>query len=422
MANRTFFSLLWLTVSVGLMALLQTYLSYDKLWDRKETSLSEEEIDENKKNYSQTNTVQNQLLDQSKSVAINLNTSSLCTREQVIDGEWVEQVLDAPPYIPSTVHLRCYPRRAYYSSQWRTWTWKPKSCKLEQWDKHLFCRLLSYANVSIIGDSLSWEQYRSLVQLNGLKGRQNYQHQSHALDMNIVQTVCDGKTKLVFRRDDRLSKLTDSISKNFPTVLILNRGAHYAEDSELLPAIRRNIDEVRIWLDSCDKRGIKCHFFWRTSVPGHPSCWNFTQPVNNISAIEGIISDPSQYNDRSIKYHWYDYQRQNQLVLQDFSAAKLSNFGVIDAYYLNVRRPDEHRAHQSDCLHSCFPGKMDIYNVLLLHYLKIQRNMADVDKLDNIAHSGGWTFENDTVYNPDIFRSGRSDAKKGKRNNVDAIN
>jgi hypothetical protein len=369
-------------------------------------------------NYSETDTVQSKLLHPSNSVAINIHANSLCTREQIIDGEWVEQVLDAPPYIPSTVHLRCYPREAYYSSHWRTWTWKPRNCILEQWDKPLFCRLLSYANVSVIGDSLSWEQYRSLVQLNGLKGRQNYQHQSHELDMNIVQIVCDGKTKLVFRRDDRLSKITDSISKNFPTVLILNRGAHFTEDTELLPAIRRNINEIRSWLNSCDERGIRCHFFWRTSVPGHPGCGNFTQPVNNLSAIEGIISDLSQYNDRSIKYRWYDYQRQNQLILQEFVAAKLSNFGVIDAYYLNVRRPDEHRAHQSDCLHSCFPGKMDVYNNLLLHYLKMQRTLSDVDKLAIVARSGGWTFENDTEYDADVLKSV---TKKRKRKYVDAI-
>jgi hypothetical protein len=140
--------------------------------------------------------------------------------------------------------------------------------------------------------------------------------------------------------------------------------------------------------------------------------------VNNLSAIEGIISDLSQYNDRSIKYRWYDYQRQNQLILQEFVAAKLSNFGVIDAYYLNVRRPDEHRAHQSDCLHSCFPGKMDVYNNLLLHYLKMQRTLSDVDKLAIVARSGGWTFENDTEYDADVLKSV---TKKRKRKYVDAI-
>ena len=52
----------------------------------------------------------------------------------------------------------------------------------------------------------------------------------------------------------------------------------------------------------------------------------------------------------------------------------------MDAYYLNVLRPDEHRAHQKDCLHNCYPGKMDVYNRLLLHYVRMRRSRYDTQR------------------------------------------
>jgi hypothetical protein len=57
---------------------------------------------------------------------------------------------------------------------------------------------------------------------------------------------------------------------------------------------------------------------------------------------------------------------------------------IIDAYELNMLRPDEHRAHQADCLHNCYPGKMDVYNQLLLHHLTMQRTAEDVQQLQTL--------------------------------------
>jgi hypothetical protein len=49
-------------------------------------------------------------------------------------------------------------------------------------------------------------------------------------------------------------------------------------------------------------------------------------------------------------------------------------------------RPDEHRAHQTDCLHNCYPGKMDVYNHLLLHHLTMQRTVEDVQQLQTLLN------------------------------------
>lgn len=309
----------------------------------------------------------------------------LCTRDQIRDGEWVPMEFDKPPYISQNHHLRCYPRESYNVSPWKSWAWSPtdKSCQLEEWNGDQFCKLLRFGTVSIIGDSLNWEMYSSLLQLLGARVLQSSQHKSKTYKQNHPQLACDGKTRFVWRNDARLENVTDSIRNDFPNVLVLNRGAHFKNDTELLAGVRKNIEEVRDWFDICEKRQLKCHFFWRTSVPGHPGCKNFTQPVNDLAYMEERVADLSLYNNRSINYHWYDYQHQNKLVLKELEQSGLE-YHVIDAYEPNMRRPDEHRAHQDDCLHSCYPGKMDVYNQLLFHFLKIHRTKDDVLRMEEL--------------------------------------
>ena len=382
----------------------------------------------------------------------------LCTREQILDGRWVRDVLDRPPYITPTIHLRCPEHKEYVSGSWHTWKWSPRqsevsvgsACIFTRWRSSLFCRTMKYGQVLIVGDSLSWEQYSSLVQLNGAKTHQGYQHRSKTLQTNIGQAICpQSLTRVVFRRDDRLQNLSSALFPRsvdmkgafFPLVLILNRGAHYVEDDVLMPDIRRNLKEVEAWLQNCRLFGIKCHLFWRTSVPGHPHCWDhtfttgsdedsinntvrgFREPVNRLSDMERYIQNRDLYDDRSVKYHWYDYQHQNGLVLEELDSwvahwidiglvgnavslgksrgtrdSPLSTFRVIDAYYLNVLRPDQHRVEEKDCLHSCYPGKMDVYNQLLLHYLQMDRTPQDVDRLKVVHEQQNWRTNLTTFY------------------------
>ena len=297
----------------------------------------------------------------------------LCSREKIINGKWVRDTLSRPPYITPTVHLRCYDKDIYYDKKhgWKTWKWLPNAkndgkCYFNShFHKNDFCNSMRNAVVSIIGDSLSWEHYSSLIQLNGIQTHQGFQHQSRELNTNIYQSVCNGYTKVLYKRDDKLQNITSSLLQNFPIVLILNRGAHYVPDDELIIDIRHNIKELNEhWISKCMKHNLKCHLFWRTSVPGHPGCSiesksdskvlvnAYTEPVNDIQTMESIIGNLSNYNEKTINYHWYDYEHQNQLVTKELTGAfsNLINtnihFEIIDGYYLNVRRPDEHRAHQ----------------------------------------------------------------------------
>ena len=337
----------------------------------------------------------------------------LCRRYQIISGQWLSVQYEKPPYVTTVKHLRCYPSEYYRQSPWPTYTWMPDlaaigACAFDEYNTNDFCDLLPRATISIIGDSLSWEQYRSLIQLHNVPTRQGYQHQSYELNTNIQQPICEGgTTAVVYRRDDTLQYVKESIEQNFPTVLVLNRGAHYVPDDQLKLEMKSLIKVVQTWLKKCEKDyKIECHFFWRTSVPGHIGCNTteraMTTPVYDLHDIEKTwIKNKSLYNDISREYHWHDFQHQNEIVLDLLKESGLLeklNVQVIDAYHINTLRPDEHRANAGDCLHNCFPGKMDVYNRLLLHYLKMQRSQNDIQRLQKVATEKNWPMNILTEY------------------------
>jgi hypothetical protein len=341
----------------------------------------------------------------------------LCSRDELQQGAWIPTILPKAPYVPNNIKLRCYPKE-HYDQEWKTWQWQPHAqasghCTLLAWNKNAFCHLAhAFSTIAIVGDSLSWEQYASLIQLLGLKSHQTYQHRSKLLDQNHIEYACPKRNvRLLYRRDDLLQKLphvlNDNTSSSFPQVLILNRGAHYTNDTVFLQGIHQVLQALRPWQEQCQLLQRPCHVFWRTSVPGHPSCWNFSRPVTNVTDMEAYIRNPHHYDhylERQWNYHWYDYQHQNELALHAIeqhvaetitttatssSSSSSSSqhqqqhyvqFDIIDAYHINLLRPDEHRwqHNQSDCLHSCYPGKMDLYNQLLLHYLSKRQQQGKV--------------------------------------------
>ena len=308
----------------------------------------------------------------------------LCRQAQIRYGEWVPQELDKPPYVSRNKHLRCYPDEAYEGKPWKSWAWMPfdKKCSLTEWNAASFCNLMEKVTISIMGDSLSWEQYSSLLQLLGEKVRQSDQHKSKSENRNHIQSACNANTRFIFRNDPRLEHISDSIRSDFPLVIVLNRGAHYTNDTALLTGIRKNIDELHEWQNTCRRMGLRCHLYWRTTVPGHPRCtiFNETSPVNDLHGMEERIQNLENYDNVTINYHWHDFARQNDLILDELNASGLE-YNVIDGYHLNILRPDEHRSHDGDCLHNCYPGKMDVYNQLLLHFLRIERTEYDIQSL-----------------------------------------
>jgi len=159
---------------------------------------------------------------------------------------------------------------------------------------------------------------------------------------------CQNQVRLVFRRDDMLKNVSHAIKSTFPQVIVMNRGAHYVNDTTLTFDLERNVAEIRDWYSKCDSLNMTCHFFWRTTVPGHPRCndFNFTSPINDRAKMESWISNSSNYDNHTIQYHWQDYQHQNLLATRILQEKLGGRVEFLDAYDLNILRPDEHRAHK----------------------------------------------------------------------------
>jgi hypothetical protein len=308
-----------------------------------------------------------------------------CSRSQLQVGKWIKANI-SPAYHSDACHNREYRATDSYE-------WEPQdhlSCVFVPWDTAKFCSLLKGAPILLVGDSLTFEHYVALVNTLGGKTAKLLQHRSVHNRMTIVQSVCDHQqTFVMYRRDDKFSNLDRHLNETFPVVLILNRGAHYAPDQQLSSEVQTTFLQVQAWQRRCRDNGIKCHFFWRTTVPGHPNCGNFTQPVNNISVMEDMIANgesPKQYN-------WPAFKHQNELVLDQLEKSNLEGYHIIDAYHSNILRPDQHARPIKppgarggpDCLHSCSPGKVDVYNRFLFHSLLQSRTLEDASVLERFA-------------------------------------
>lgn len=312
--------------------------------------------------------------------------SPFCNRSQLQKGKWIRSN-NTPVY--DLQNEACY-NSAYKATD--SYEWEPQdhlSCVFAPWDDSEFCALLKGAPILFVGDSLTFEHYVTLVNTLGGKTSKGLQQISTRRHMTVIQSVCDHQqTFVMFRREDHLRNLDRYLNETFPVVLILNQGAHYKPDEELLSDMQTTLLPVQAWQNQCTDYDIKCHFFWRTSVPGHPNCGTFTEPANDLNLMEDMIA-----NGKSEKsYNWHAFKHQNELILEtleNMSSSNLLDYDIIDAYYSNILRPDQHArplpsagATVTDCLHSCSPGKVDVYNQFLLHSLLQSRTLDHANELE----------------------------------------
>lgn len=129
--------------------------------------------------------------------------------------------------------------------------------------------------------------------------------------------------------------------------------------------------------------------FVQPSVPGHPNCMNAEHPVNDLDQMRNLIMNRQSYDEKSIEYHWYDFEHQNELILgllmdatNEAEEGPGLSFTCLPAYQVNILRPDLHRINQNDCLHNCYPGKMDVYSQMLLHFLRRERSPEIIYKYE----------------------------------------
>ena len=323
-----------------------------------------------------------------------------CNRTQIQHGQWIQQVLPHAPYRSKYDQICNNYQIINGSRHWVDYEWQPTdhpTCNFDHWNASLFCQLTYNAPILILGDSLSWEHYVALVEryvTNFGNGQRHVTIQLQSRTELVVQSICDGATPVAFHRTDGLEDLNTTIFQDFfPTILILNRGAHYVPDDRLRRELQSTFHVVKEWLRTCQQEyGLTCHFYWRTTVPGHYDCKNFSGPVNNLTSMEEWVTNTNKSSNHqaAAAYHWQDFQRQNKMVeemlestfstYQEPSSLSRPPYRILDAYYLNLLRPDGH-LREGDCLHSCAPGKVSVYNRLLLHWLRMDRTIQDVQQL-----------------------------------------
>lgn len=325
------------------------------------------------------------------------NRDKLCSRSEILDGRWENVTLERAPYNPWKHYVGSFNKNVLkpcgvssdYEQPWSWNEWIPRgaalmssssmtgSCAFDLWSKENFCKtaeMLQIAQnfsetIAIVGDSLSWEHFVTLVMSLGNRVDYYGQFISRREGKSIEQMTCNDTVRIVYRRSDYLEHLPDVLKSSFPSTVVINTGSHFLPAvDDFIRRLNSTIDQLEHWTQSCKESRKTCWLIVRTTVPGHPHCGAYNDPDNEMEEMEDLISNKSNYGSaKELNFNWFNFKQRNKLMLDMFNVSNL-NYSVIDAYEINIRRPDNHK--YPDCLHNCVPGKTDVYNRLLLHSLK----------------------------------------------------
>lgn len=294
---------------------------------------------------------------------------TLCTMEQLVQGKWTMGAeKDKPPYIPTPGERQQKTCRGFDpSARWQDWEWTPEDhsrCDFlnSDIDSNLFCSLVRNKTIVIQGDSISFDHFLSLTHLLGVPVAPPARVPKDPLR---VSKICNGTSMLIGKKDFHLQQVGRIINEFHPDVMILNQGAHYVSDEQLIQHLNSTvIPHIANWQDECVLEKKDCHFVWRSTVPGHPYCTQFTKPAESVEEMETIIASSPQYN-------WDKLKGQNELVMDLLSRSSLlTEFNILDGYPINILRPDLHGPKKNDCLHTCLP-RDNIYSFITLHLLRL---------------------------------------------------
>ena len=357
----------------------------------------------------------------------------LCSLEEMTQGSWVNATYLLPPYIPmrGENQQNTCPGFDPKTTAYETYEWMPTSsssssnldplCEFSRFDPLSYCPLVANKTIAIIGDSISFNHFLSLSHLLGVpqslpramrRGAvlisdtcgnittRTTPHSDrvilHANGTNLTDILHADElspkvSKLIGKRDFFLHATPEIIKEYQPDILILNRGAHYTPDSELIHDLNTTIiPALKLWQEECQSRQEplhtgtgamvqeydgtdtprslrtnswtrtralhgsnqyqnsvrQCMLIWRTSIPGHPNCTDFKRPSNSLSEMEALVQTGAAIKG----YNWEKFKDQNAIAVKMLIDAGL-DFDVMDAYKVNILRPDGH-AGPKDCLHS----------------------------------------------------------------------
>lgn len=266
------------------------------------------------------------------------------------------------------------------------WLW---SYKLETSE---MCRIMKGRNLMFVGDSLNEENFWVLLSslwshyilkphhnstMNKLfREQQLMQCESYCPD---VAPSCEGPLtidcgdalppfNISFTSESHLQLFESNgvslerwarkIVENNVSLLIMNTGAHYIPDEELLHNINESLSYVRSSHPTVD-------IIYRSTSPGHNNCGDTfkSDPMLENDALRLVMGGPANY-------HWSDFSHQNQkvkmLVKKQFPSVM-----YMDIYNATVLRADAHPTVRGDCLHYCTPGPVDDWTLFLFNILRL---------------------------------------------------
>jgi hypothetical protein len=246
------------------------------------------------------------------------------------------------------------------------YSWEPRYCKLDRFDKAGLCNKLDGGTVGVVGDSTSQQFVDSLV--GQALGKVATKKLWSAEPRIITQELCPRKgqsVKIAWLRMDNPPPSTNSSTAHellrltsMSTILVMNWGVHYQSDdiaSKSMTAVRDIIKQPS---------GPSRQLFWRETIVAHAHCDpQLTRPLRGVSAMNDSVG--SEYSQGKI------LMQQQQVYIP-----VMRNLGatILRVTNITMRRPDGHRwvghnKERPDCLHYCEPGPQDFWIQLFYNFV-----------------------------------------------------
>ena len=248
------------------------------------------------------------------------------------------------------------------------------------WSEEFMCQTMSGHNVLIVGDSIN----EHLFFYWGMLATQNQDRVVQSFDYgNYLNINCSlfrlPSFGLSFARSDRL-RIGDGISvretqemnkvyhdspwihliaRRNITLLLLNRGAHFAADVDVL-------NNLNITLQHVTKTYPNVTIFYRNTPSGHPNCDSYRTSPPLLHPLDLTVNN-------SGPHHWSEFYQQNvktsMLILHDHPTVYL-----LDVVTPTSLRADHHNGF-GDCLHYCPHSVMDHWILLFVNAIALLRSL-----------------------------------------------
>ena len=300
-------------------------------------------------------------------------------------GTWVSAPPRAPPY-PQKWGNCGVQSKSGSESFWMPYAWRPTyqdvACARAVARAESFeglkpiCERLGNRTVLFVGDSLSYEQWESLVYLAGFSSAMigRVEQRNMKTKRSRLASLCGepkpgpGASSAQYIRNDRLQESAQYIQEDgcsycFPfwdavaefDVVVFNTGAHVQPMVAAKQQFAAFVAALTAAYDGTEKKT----FVYRTTVPGHPGC-RLDRETNKTAG--GQRPDVAKW-----PHGWEHIPPHNRFAV-DLLRRKAPFVHILDAAIYSDSRPDRHN-DRSDCLHYCQPGPVDWWNKVLLALL-----------------------------------------------------